>query len=90
MVLGWRADDTTSDYFDCKDFSPRTPRCHRPTQFVVGAQLAVGRELWLMVPLTVEGAEALLSSVGSHDVESKFGSRSNTPLAVRRAAHAQL
>jgi hypothetical protein len=24
MVLGWRADDTTSDQFDCKDFSQRT------------------------------------------------------------------
>jgi hypothetical protein len=41
MLLGWRADDTTRDYFDCKDFSPRTPRCHHPTQFVVGAQLGV-------------------------------------------------
>jgi hypothetical protein len=44
---------------------------------------------WDTVPLTVEGAAALLSSVGSHDVAYMIGAKSNTPLSVRRAAHAQ-
>jgi Family of unknown function (DUF6492) len=44
---------------------------------------------WDPVPLTAEGAEALLSSVGSHDVAYMIGAKSNTPLSVRRAAHAQ-
>ena len=44
---------------------------------------------WDSVPLTAEGAAALLSSVGSHDVAYMIGSKSNTPLSVRRAAHAQ-
>ena len=59
MVLSWRADDTTSGYLDCKDFSLRNPRCHGPTQFVVGAQLAVGRELWLKVETTSAAARGV-------------------------------
>jgi hypothetical protein len=44
---------------------------------------------WDTVPLTAEGAAALLSSVGSHDVAYMIGAKSNTPLSVRRTAHAQ-
>jgi hypothetical protein len=44
---------------------------------------------WDTIPLTAEGAAALLASVGSHDVAYMIGAKSNTPLSVRRAAHAQ-
>jgi hypothetical protein len=44
---------------------------------------------WDTVPLTAERAAALLASVGSHDVAYMIGAKSNTPLSVRRAAHAQ-
>jgi hypothetical protein len=44
---------------------------------------------WDNIPLTAEGAAALLASVGSHDVAYMIGAKSNTPLSVRRAAHAQ-
>jgi hypothetical protein len=44
---------------------------------------------WDTVPLTAEGAAALLSSVGSQDVAYMIGAKSNTPLSVRRTAHAQ-
>jgi hypothetical protein len=44
---------------------------------------------WDTAPLTAEGAAALLSSVGSQDVAYMIGAKSNTPLSVRRAAHAQ-
>jgi hypothetical protein len=45
---------------------------------------------WDNVPLTAEGAAAVLSSVGPHDVAYMIGSKSNTPLSVRRAAHARV
>lgn len=45
---------------------------------------------WETVPLTIEGAATLLSSVGSDDVAYMIGAKSHTPLSVRRAAHAQL
>ena len=45
---------------------------------------------WDTVPLTTAGATALLASVGDHDVAYMIGAKSNTPLSVRRAAHAQL
>jgi hypothetical protein len=45
---------------------------------------------WGNVPLTAEGAATLLSSVGPHDVAYMIGSKSNTPLSVRRAAHARV
>ena len=44
---------------------------------------------WDTVPLTAEGAAALLSSVGSQDVAYMIGAKSNRPLSVRRTAHAQ-
>jgi hypothetical protein len=44
---------------------------------------------WDKVPLTAEGAAALLASVGSDDVAYMIGAKSNTSLSVRRAAHAQ-
>jgi hypothetical protein len=44
---------------------------------------------WETVPLTVEAAAALLASVGPHDVAYMIGAKSNTPVSVRRAAHAQ-
>jgi Family of unknown function (DUF6492) len=44
---------------------------------------------WDTVPLTAEGAAALLSSVGSQDVAYIIGAKSHTPLSVRRTAHAQ-
>jgi Family of unknown function (DUF6492) len=44
---------------------------------------------WDPVPLTTEEAAELLSSVSSHDVAYMIGAKSNTPLSVRRTAHAQ-
>jgi hypothetical protein len=44
---------------------------------------------WETVPLTGEAAAAFLSSVGPDDVAYMIGAKSNTPLAVRRAAHAR-
>jgi Family of unknown function (DUF6492) len=44
---------------------------------------------WDTVPLTAEGAATFLSSVGPHDVAYMIGAKSNTPLPVRRAVHAQ-
>jgi hypothetical protein len=44
---------------------------------------------WDTAPLTVEEAAALLASVDPHDVAYMIGAKSNTPLSVRRAAHAQ-
>jgi hypothetical protein len=43
---------------------------------------------WDTVPLTPETAAALLASVGSRDVAYMIGAKSNTPLSVRKAAHA--
>jgi Family of unknown function (DUF6492) len=45
---------------------------------------------WDTVPLTTEGAMALLSSVGPYDVAYMIGAKSRTPLTVRRTAHANL
>ena len=45
---------------------------------------------WDNVPLTADGASAWLSSVGPQDVAYMIGSKSNTPLSVRRAAHAHV
>jgi Family of unknown function (DUF6492) len=45
---------------------------------------------WDLVPLTVDRATAFLSSVGQHDVSYMIPSKSNTPLRVRQAAHAQV
>jgi hypothetical protein len=44
---------------------------------------------WDNVPLSADEAAALLSSVGPHDVAYMIGAKSNTPLSVRRAAHAR-
>jgi hypothetical protein len=44
---------------------------------------------WETVPLTDEAAAAFLSSVGPDDVAYMIGAKSNTPLPVRRAAHAR-
>jgi Family of unknown function (DUF6492) len=45
---------------------------------------------WDNVPLTTDGAAGVLSSVGPHDVAYMIGSKSHTPLSVRRAAHARV
>jgi len=45
---------------------------------------------WDTVPLTVDGATAVLSSVGGQHVAYMIGAKSRTPLSVRRAAHARV
>jgi hypothetical protein len=45
---------------------------------------------WDNVPLTADGASVWLSSVGPQDVAYMIGSKSNTPVSVRRAAHAHV
>jgi hypothetical protein len=45
---------------------------------------------WDNVPLTDERAPAWLSAVGPHDVAYMISAKSNTPLSVRRAAHARV
>ena len=42
---------------------------------------------WDTVPLTVDDATAVLSSVGEDHVAYMIGAKSRTPLSVRRAAH---
>lgn len=44
---------------------------------------------WGTIPLTEDAAAAFLSSVAPHDLAYMIGSKSHTPLAVRRAAHAR-
>jgi hypothetical protein len=44
---------------------------------------------WDPAPLTLDGAAALLSSAGPQDVAYMISAKSNTPLDVRRAAHAR-
>jgi hypothetical protein len=44
---------------------------------------------WDTAPLAVDGAAALLSSAGPRDVAYMISAKSNTPLGVRRAAHAR-
>jgi hypothetical protein len=65
-----------ADGFDlCKELTPTSDSlCHA---------------YWDTVPLTAEGATAFLSSVGPGDVAYMIGAKSNTPLTVRRAAHAK-
>lgn len=46
--------------------------------------------VWGNVPLTVDGAAAELASVGPHDVAYMIGSKTRTPLSVRREAHARV
>jgi hypothetical protein len=45
---------------------------------------------WDNVPLDAEGATRVLSSLGPRDVAYMIGSKSHTPLSVRRAAHARV
>jgi hypothetical protein len=45
---------------------------------------------WGASPLTTEGAATWLSSVGPKDVAYMISAKSNTPLSVRRAAHARM
>jgi hypothetical protein len=45
---------------------------------------------WELVPLTVDRATAFLASAGQHDVAYMIPSKSNTPVPVRQAAHAQV
>ncbi len=45
---------------------------------------------WDTDPLTTDGAAALLSSAGPHDVAYMISAKSNTPISVRRAAHARV
>jgi hypothetical protein len=45
---------------------------------------------WGNTPLTTEGAATWLASVGPDDVAYMISAKSNTPLSVRRAAHARL
>jgi hypothetical protein len=42
------------------------------------------------VPLAIDEAAAELASVGPHDVAYMIGSKTNTPLRVRRDAHARV
>lgn len=46
--------------------------------------------VWGDVPLTIDEAVAELASVGPHDVAYMIGSKTNTPLSVRRDAHARI
>jgi hypothetical protein len=45
---------------------------------------------WDTEPLTTDGAAALLSSTGPNDVAYMISAKSNTPISVRRAAHARV
>jgi Family of unknown function (DUF6492) len=45
---------------------------------------------WGTVPLTNERAPEWLAAVGPHDVAYMISAKTNTPLSVRRAAHAQV
>jgi Family of unknown function (DUF6492) len=59
-------------------------------QYVTLTPESLCHSYWDNVPLSAEEAAGVLSSVGPNDVAYMIGSKSRTPLSVRRTAHARV
>jgi Family of unknown function (DUF6492) len=61
-------------------------QCERAERVAVTPE-SLCHSYWDNVPLTADEASAWLASVGPQDIAYMIGSKSHTPLSVRRAAH---